>query len=74
MTVMTHLPEPIPGQRLHLTHRQGRAVATITDPPLTEGQWQQLAPEADAVRDEDFTQIFTAPIHAHASHLTRASR
>ncbi len=74
MAVMTYLPEPIPGQRLHLTHRQSRAVATITDPPLNEEQWQQLPLEAEVVRDEDFTQISTSPTRAHPSRLSRASQ
>ena len=55
--VMLQLPDPVPGQRLHLTHRHGRAVATVTDPPLNDQQWRQLAADVDAVRDEDFTQL-----------------
>ncbi len=57
MTVMTYLPDPLPGQRLHLTHRQGCGVATITDPAFTDAQWRTLPADAEAVRDEDFTQI-----------------
>lgn len=74
MTVMNYLPDPVPAQRLHLTHRQGRAVATITDPPLIEAQWRQLAAEAEAVEDEDFTQIRSTPTHGQAAHLIQAPR
>ncbi len=76
MTVTSYLPDPVPGQRLHLTHRQGRAVATITDPPLGEHQLEQLAPEAEYLSDEDFTQVRTphTPEYQHASELTRISR
>lgn len=72
MTVMTYLPDPIPGQRLHLTHRQGRGVATITDPPLSRDQWRALAPQADAVNDEDFTQVRTSLHHRHSTDLVRS--
>ncbi|RMB61947.1 hypothetical protein EAX62_04990 [Tessaracoccus antarcticus] len=59
LTVMSQLPEPMPGQRVHLTHRQGRAVATVTDPSFSMEQWHQLADDVDAVNDEDFTQLRT---------------
>ena len=74
MTVMTYLPDPLPHQRLHLTHRQGRAVATITDPPLSEEQWRQLAPGAEAVRDEDFTQVLASVPRARMADLVKAPR
>ena len=74
MTVMTYLPDPVPEQRLHLTYRQGRAVATITDPPLSEAQWRQLAPDAEAVEDEDFTQIRAATIQDRVATLIQAPR
>lgn len=74
MTVITYLPDPIPGQRLHLTHRQGRAVATITDPPLSEDQRHRLAPDAEAVLDEDFTQVRASLVPSHVPGLTEAPR
>ena len=57
LTVMSHLPSPVPGQRLHLTLRHGDAVATITDPPFSVEQWHQLHEGLDVLRDEDFTQL-----------------
>ncbi len=74
MTVMTYLPDPLPGQRLHLTHRQGRGVATITDPAFTDAQWRTLAADAEAVRDEDFTQIRASSAHADLPSPVSAER
>ena len=65
LTVVYHLPPPLPQQRLHLTHRGGRAVATITDPAFSDAQWQQLVPGPEVVRDEDFTQIRTPSRDGH---------
>lgn len=59
LALMSHLPSPSPGQRLHISHRHGAAVATITDPPFVDGQWRELDDGIEAVRDEDFTQLRT---------------
>ncbi|MDO5736443.1 MAG: hypothetical protein Q4P15_08210 [Propionibacteriaceae bacterium] len=55
--LMAQLPHPVRGQRLHITHRLGQAVATITDPPFTDRQWRDVGPGMEQVRDEDFTQL-----------------
>ncbi len=57
LTVISRLPTPLPGQRLHLTLRKGDAVATITEPPFSPQQWLQLDEGLVVLRDEDFTQL-----------------
>lgn len=73
--LMSQLPAPLPSQRLHITHRQGQAVATVTGPPFAEGQWRQLGQGVASVRDEDFTQLRTSPTtrEQNMSHLEEAS-